>query len=116
MATILIIFHVFTCVILVLVVLLQAGKDGGLGTMGGGGSQTVFGSSGGANFFTKFTTGTAIVFMATSIALTLTKSGNKRSVFDPAHQAPQSQQVPQSTPPTTTPAQAPEKIPTPEKK
>ncbi|HRK01438.1 MAG TPA: preprotein translocase subunit SecG [Oligoflexia bacterium] len=81
MGTFLIIFHVITCIVLVFVVLIQAGKEGGLGAMSGG-SQTVFGSSGGANFFTKFTAVTAALFMATSITLTVIKSGKKTSVFD----------------------------------
>ena len=52
----LIILHVFVCTFLVLVVLLQAGKGGGIGiAFGGGGSQTVFGSSGAGNFLTRLT-------------------------------------------------------------
>lgn len=81
MGTFLIVLHVITCVILVFVVLIQAGKEGGLGAMAGG-SQTVFGSSGGANFFTKFTAGIAALFMVTSIALTIVKSGKKSSIFE----------------------------------
>ena len=34
---------------------------------GAGSSQSVFGSSGGADFFTKFTSGAAAIFMITSI-------------------------------------------------
>lgn len=82
MATLLTVFHCFVCVILVLVVLMQSGKDGGMGMMSGGSSQTVFGSSGGADFFTKFTSAMAAIFMVTSIGLTLIKAGHKRSVFE----------------------------------
>lgn len=83
MSTFLLVLHVFTCVVLVLVILVQSGKDGGIGVMGGGGSsQTIFGSSGGANFFTKFTSGAAVVFMVTSIVLTMTRGGKHTSVFD----------------------------------
>jgi len=48
MTTFLTIIHVIVCVFLVLVVLLQAGKGGGMGIAfgGGGGSQTVFGRPG----------------------------------------------------------------------
>lgn len=85
MSTLVIVFHVFICVVLILVVLVQAGKDGGIGAMSGGGSsQTIFGSSGGANFFTRFTSATAALFMITSIVLTVSKTGTKRSVFDSA--------------------------------
>ena len=54
-----------------LVVLLQAGKGGGMGSAfgGGGGSQTVFGWSGAGNFLTRLTSITAVIFMVTSLVL-----------------------------------------------
>jgi preprotein translocase subunit SecG len=53
-----------------LVVLLQAGRGGGIGlAFGSGGSQSVFGSSGGATFLTKLTATCAIIFFANSLAL-----------------------------------------------
>src|SRR5437763_16597614 len=71
MNTFLTIVHVFVCGFLILVVLLQAGKGGGMGIAfgGGGGSQTVFGSSGAGNFLTRLTSITAAVFLVTSLAL-----------------------------------------------
>ena len=54
----------------VLVVLLQTGKGADMGAVFGGGSQTIFGSSGAGNFLTRLTTGAAIVFMITSLILT----------------------------------------------
>src|SRR5215470_17188960 len=70
MVTFLTILHVLVCVFLILVVLLQAGKGGGMGiAFGGGGSQTVFGSSGAGNFLTRLTSITAAVFMLTSLGL-----------------------------------------------
>jgi preprotein translocase subunit SecG len=54
----------------VLVVLLQAGKGGGMGiAFGGGGSQTVFGSSGAGNLLTKATAICATIFFLNSLAL-----------------------------------------------
>jgi protein translocase SecG subunit len=51
------ILHVFLCLILVLIVLLQHGKGADVGVvLGGGASQTVFGSRGAGNFLTKMTT------------------------------------------------------------
>lgn len=101
MATFLLVLHVFTCILLVLVVLVQSGKDGGIGMMSGGGSsQTVFGSSGGANFFTKFTSACAAVFMVTSIFLTITKGNKHNSVFAgqvPAKTAPATPGAPAAT-------------------
>src|SRR6476659_4592566 len=71
MNTFLTVVHVLVCVFLILVVLLQAGKGGGMGIAfgGGGGSQTVFGSSGAGNFLTRLTSITAVIFMVTSLAL-----------------------------------------------
>jgi preprotein translocase subunit SecG len=62
--------HVIACIILVLVVLLQAGKGADMGAVFGGASSTIFGSSGAGSFLTRLTTGAAIIFMATSLALT----------------------------------------------
>src|SRR5262245_37340181 len=70
MVTFLTIVHVFVCLFLILVVLLQAGKGGGMGiAFGGAGSQTVFGSSGAGNFLTKLTSITAAIFLVTSLGL-----------------------------------------------
>ena len=86
------ILHVFLCVLLVAIVLLQHGKGADVGVvLGGGASQTVFGSRGAGNFLTKLTTGAAILFMATS--LTLSRLGTPGSTLDllqsemPAEQA-----------------------------
>ncbi len=71
MTTFLTVLHVTVCLFLILVVLLQAGKGGGMGIAfgGGGGSQTVFGSSGAGNFLTKLTSVTAFIFLVTSLGL-----------------------------------------------
>jgi len=76
MAAFLTILHIVVCFILVLVVLLQAGKGAELGAnFGGGSSTTLFGSRGAGNFLTKLTTVAAIIFMLTSIALTKFSTG-----------------------------------------
>jgi preprotein translocase subunit SecG len=82
MTTFLTILHVSACIMLILVVLIQAGKGADISASLGGSSQTVFGSSGGANFFTRFTGITAGVFMFTSISLTVFSAQNKKSVFE----------------------------------
>ena len=70
MHTFLTALHIVVCVFLILVVLLQAGKGGGMGiAFGGAGSQTVFGSSGAGNFLTRLTSITAVIFMITSLGL-----------------------------------------------
>src|SRR3954470_4056233 len=69
MQTLVTVVHVFTCVLLVLVVLVQQGKGAEISASFGGSSQTVFGSSGGANFFSTFTGVCAALFMLTSVFL-----------------------------------------------
>mgnify|MGYP006169532953 FL=1 len=70
MQTILISLHIMVCFVLILVVLLQRGKGSDAGAaLGGGGSNTVFGSRGSGNFLTRLTTGSAVIFMLTSLSL-----------------------------------------------
>ena len=64
--------HVIVCVFLIVVVLLQSGKAADLaGAFGGMGSQTAFGPRGSATLLSKATTVSAIVFMLTSISLSI---------------------------------------------
>src|SRR5205085_9122024 len=70
MLTLITIIHVFVCFFLILVVLLQAGKGGGMGmAFGAAASQQVFGGRGAGGLLEKVTAGTAIVFMLTSVTL-----------------------------------------------
>ena len=81
MTTVLIVLHVIVCFFLIAVVLLQRGKGAEMGAVfGGGASSTVFGSRGAGNFLTKLTTGSAIIFMVTSFALSYitTKQSDER--------------------------------------
>jgi preprotein translocase subunit SecG len=70
------VIHIILCVLIVLVVLIQQGKGAEISASFGGSSQTVFGSSGGANFFTMFTGVCAALFMTTSIFLA-TQGGSR---------------------------------------
>jgi preprotein translocase subunit SecG len=64
--------HVIVSVVLILVVLLQTGKRADLaGAFGGGGSQTAFGARGAATLLSKATTASAVIFMITSLSLSL---------------------------------------------
>lgn len=65
----LIVIHIFVCLVLISVVLLQRGKGADLGAAFGGSSQTVFGARGAESFLGKFTAVAAVVFMLTSISL-----------------------------------------------
>ncbi len=64
--------HILVCIFLVIVILLQQGKSADLaGAFGGQGSQTAFGPRGAANVLTRITTWCAVIFMLTSIGLTI---------------------------------------------
>src|SRR5690242_7429283 len=70
--------HVVVCIFLIIVVLLQSGKAADLaGAFGGMGSQTAFGPRGSATLLSKATTVSAVVFMFTSLGLSImaTRSG-----------------------------------------
>jgi preprotein translocase subunit SecG len=118
MNTLITVVHVLTCIFLVIAVLVQSGKGAEISASFGGSSQTVFGTSGGANFLVKFTQGAAAVFMITSILLTILGGQNRKSLFEtpgavpavPAQTAPaapaQNQAAP-AVPAQGAPAQAP---------
>src|SRR6185369_2917278 len=94
------VIHVLACLFLIVVVLLQTGKGADMGAVFGGGSQTLFGSSGAGNFLTKLTTGTAIAFMLTSLILTYGASRSPTSGLI--------NKLPASSAPAPAPAPAPE--------
>jgi preprotein translocase subunit SecG len=84
MLILLVILHVIVCLFLIGVVLLQQGKSADLaGAFGGSGSQTAFGPRGAANLLTRLTTWSAVIFMLTSISLTIlmSRSSAHRSVL-----------------------------------
>ena len=87
--------HLLACIIMVLVVLLQTGKGASLGAAFGGASQTVFGSSGAQTFLGKLTTAVAIIFMITSLVLSVGSLGGSSSSLmqDTAKQAPAATQA-----------------------
>jgi preprotein translocase subunit SecG len=76
--TFLIVVHVLVSAVLVIVILLQAGKGSGLGGAFGGSSQAVFGGRGAQTFLGKVTSASAAVFMLTSLSLSYlsTRSGS----------------------------------------
>ena len=69
---VLVTLHILVCGLLIIVVLLQSGEAADLaGAFGGAGSQTAFGPRGAATFLSKATTWCAIMFMLTSMAMTM---------------------------------------------
>src|SRR2546430_10851896 len=97
--TLMAVFHVIVCIFLILVVLLQQGKGADwAGAFGGGGSQTTFGARGAGTILSRATTAAAIIFMITSLALTIliSRPGGSSVINDKA--------VPKTSTPTPTPA------------
>src|ERR1700682_5985739 len=114
------IIHILVCFFLIVVVLLQSGKAADLaGAFGGMGSQTAFGPRGSATLLSKATTISAILFMVTSLSLSILATRNaglgttvlesapvKSSAPAPAKSAPV--QVPVPASPTNPSAPAPQ--------
>ena len=72
METIIVVVHLVVAVIIVGLVLLQQGKGADAGaSFGAGASQTVFGASGSGNFLVRATTVAAVIFLITSLSLSL---------------------------------------------
>src|SRR3954462_5811744 len=100
------VLHVIVCVMVMLVVLIQPGKSGGLGAaLGGAGAQQIFGGRGAGNFLTRTTWISASVFFVTSITLAYisTSTGDSLQHLGRARGKPQ----PTETVPVTAPATAP---------
>jgi len=93
--------HVVVALFLIAVVLLQTGKRADLaGAFGGGGSQTAFGTRGAATVLSKMTTAAAVVFMLTSIALSVVSSRGGDSSDSVLEQVPvtETETAPSETP------------------
>src|SRR5580698_7342080 len=79
--TLLDIVHIFVCAFLMLVVLLQQGKGGGMGAaFGGGATAQVFGGRGAGNILTRATAVCAVTFMVTSVSLAYLSSSGDRAL------------------------------------
>ena len=76
--------HVVVCVVLIVLVLLQSGKEG-MGVIFGGGNASVFGSSGAGGLLSKLTAFVALIFVATCLSyniLTSTASQQESTILD----------------------------------
>jgi len=74
---VLLFIHIVVCIFLIIVVLLQSGKAADLaGAFGGMGSQTAFGPRGSATLLSKATTISAVLFMITSLSLSIMATRN----------------------------------------
>ncbi|MCX5850079.1 MAG: preprotein translocase subunit SecG [Deltaproteobacteria bacterium] len=111
MYTLLIILHVLVCFVLILIVLLQAGKGANMGAAFGGSSQTVFGSSGAGTFLGKMTAAIAIIFMITSMLLTYMASHRSSSLMDRSKLPVTEQTLPVTSPDAAKPPVIPSAAP-----
>lgn len=97
MEILLTLIHVIVCLFLIIVVLLQSGKAGDISSaFGGMGSQTAFGPRSGATLLTRATTVSAVIFMVTSLSLTIlsVRSGAGSGTILDKVQAPATKQEP----------------------
>jgi len=100
--------HIVVSLIIIGLVLLQAGKGADIGSaFGGGGSQAVFGSMGTPTVLGKLTTAVAIIFMMTSFSLAMLGHKRSTSIMPAAGPAPVTAPGPAATPgPAAVPAPA----------
>ncbi|MGA3099077.1 MAG: preprotein translocase subunit SecG [Bryobacteraceae bacterium] len=100
--------HVVVCIFLIIVVLLQSGKAADLaGAFGGMGSQTAFGPRGSATLLSKATTVSAVLFMLTSLSLSIlatNRAGVGTTVLQETGGVPTKTQAPVPLPGSPSPA------------
>ena len=116
MQTAILTLHVIVCIILVVLVLLQSGREGMGVIFGGGGNSSVFGSAGAGGVLAKLTTFLAIIFICTSLGYNIMTSSTRTSQesvldvqFEEVPAAPATEPAPAAAPaPTQTPAPAAE--------
>jgi preprotein translocase subunit SecG len=107
--------HIIVCFFLIIVVLLQSGKSGDIAAaFGGMGSQTAFGPRGAATALSRATTWSAVLFMVTSITLSIVavrRSGaaTSRSVLSGVKQTTSQPAPPAQAPVTPASQSAPTK-------
>ena len=114
MMTLIYVLFSIVCVFLIVTVLLQPGKAGGLGAAFGGGGNTVFGASGGTPVFRRITTGCAICFMLLSLLLAYlsldtsvtSQSNEKRRGLDFGSIETEAAEIPAAAPAVEAPAAA----------
>ncbi len=84
MQTAILVLHILICVFLVILVLLQAGREG-MGVIFGGGNSSVFGSQGAGGILTKLTAFLAVIFVGTSLTYNIMFSSqfeSSKSILD----------------------------------
>jgi len=117
-SVVLVTLHILVCLLLIFVIMLQSGSAADLaGAFGGAGSQTAFGPRGASTFLTKATTWCAIVFMMSSLALSLKRApttAEGSSIIEQTMPSTPTKAAPSPAAPSKAPAQAPAKTPQPQ--
>jgi preprotein translocase subunit SecG len=101
--------HIIVSLVIIGLVLLQAGKGADIGSaFGGSGSQAVFGSMGTPTVLGKATGVVAVIFMATSFALSMMSHHRTLTIMPPSAPAAPAPATPAAPgAPAATPAPAP---------
>ena len=108
MLTFVSIIHVFLCVFMIFVILLQPGKDAGMGAaLGGGAATSAFGGRGAVTFLGKVTAVCAVGFFLTALGLSFV--GLRRSVVAGEVAVPVA--APVVPAPAATPSASPPSVP-----
>jgi preprotein translocase subunit SecG len=111
MMTLLAVVHLIFALLLIALVLLQDPKSSGTGgVFGSGGSNTVLGATGGANFLEKLTRYSAVIFGITCMTMTIMSQPSGGSVLDSGASRPAAATAPAQrapTPPATSGSSAP---------
>ena len=110
MNSMLLALHISVCLALIILVLLQSGKEG-MGVIFGGGNSSIFGAPGAGGLLAKLTAFMAIIFVATCLSYNIISGSNlhkKSTILDVKMEdsAPATQQ--KSAPAPLTPATTPE--------
>jgi len=110
MFTFVVIIHVIVSLIIIGLVLLQAGKGADIGSaFGGSGSQAVFGSMGTPTVLGKITTVVAVIFMVTSFSLAVLAHKKASTIMPASAPARSDATLAPAPPPAPAPVQTPEK-------
>ncbi|HEY1907217.1 MAG TPA: preprotein translocase subunit SecG [Myxococcaceae bacterium] len=97
------VIHVLLCVFMIFVILLQPGKDAGMGAaLGGGAATSAFGGRGAVTFLSKLTAVCAGLFFLTSLGLSFV--GVRGSVTSSLLAKPAPAAAPAAAPGSATPA------------
>lgn len=96
METIAVAFHIFICLFLIGVIMLQAGKGADVGAVFGGASQTLFGGRGPATFLNKLTIIISVLFLLSAVGLA--RLGSHKGTKSVVETVPVEQTAPAAAP------------------